>query len=431
MAQPRRPRNARSIDQVTYDVAIVGGGLVGGTLACALAGHGVRTVLIDRLPPTAGLSEDFDGRASAIAASGQRLLSAVGVWPHLAAHAEPIREIRVSDGPSLLFLHYDHAELAEPGAPAEPLGQMLENRTLRAGLAARIARLSAAPRAVLDVRAPATVRGVAQDADFASLTLSDGTRIRARLAVAADGRQSTLRDAAGLRVTGWDYPQVAIVATIAHDHPHQGIAHERFLSPGPFAILPLRDDDTGRHRSSLVWTEHAARAADYLALPAARFLAEIADRVGGFLGRLTLIGPRFSYPLGLQLAEDYARGRLALVGDAAHGIHPIAGQGLNLGLRDVAALTEIVVDAQRLGLDAATADGLARYRRWRRADNLLMAGATDALNRLFSTDAAPVRLARDLGLGAVNAAGPLKRLFMRHAMGLTGELPKLMRGLSI
>jgi 2-octaprenyl-6-methoxyphenol hydroxylase len=251
--------------------------------------------------------------------------------------------------------------------------------------------------------------------------------VTARLVVAADGRESRLRSLAGIPVTGWTYPQVGIVATIGHERPHRGIAHERFLPAGPFAILPLGPDG-GVHRSSLVWTERAALAAQYLALDDRAFLNEIAERIGGFLGDLTLIGPRFSHPLGLQFAARYTEGRLVLVGDAAHAIHPIAGQGLNLGLRDVAALTEIVADARRLGLDLAHPEGLARYERWRRSDNLLMAGVTDTLNRLFSNDLAPVRLARDLGLAAVNQIGPLKRFLMRHAMGHIGDLPQLMRG---
>jgi 2-octaprenyl-6-methoxyphenol hydroxylase len=401
-----------------HDVAVVGGGLVGGALAIALARHGLDVVLVDKLAPAAGLAPTFDGRASAVALAGQRLLAAIGLWDDLAADAEPIREIRVSDGPSLLFLHYDHADVGP-----DPLGFMIENRRLRRAIAGGIAGAGAA----LTVMAPAAVNGFEQDADEARLLLARGGVVRARLAIAAEGRASVLRDAAGIRTSGWDYDQTAIVATIGHDMVHAGIAHERFLAPGPFAILPLKDG----HRSSLVWTETAAAARDYLTLPDDRFLAEIADRVGGFLGRLHLIGPRFSYPLGLQLAESYVRGRLVLVGDTAHGIHPIAGQGLNLGLRDVAALTEVLVDGARLGLDPAHGAGLQAYQRWRRADNLLMSVVTDGLNRLFSTAAGPVRAARDVGLAAVNRLPPLKNLLMKQAMGVVGELPRLMTGKSL
>lgn len=401
---------------ITVDAAIVGAGLVGGTLAVALARHGIRTAVIDRLDPAATLKTTFDGRASAIAASSQTLLAAIGLWPHLAPLSEPIREIRVSDGASPLFLHYDHAQLG-----STPLGFMAENRHYRQAIAAAMGNLREHLTAAIS-----TVTGMSDGPDHITLILADGRQVRAQLAVAAEGRDSKLRELAGIGLTGWSYPQTAIVATIGHARPHDGIAHERFLPAGPFAILPL-PDDAGIHRSSLVWTERADAAASYLALDDARFLAEIAERVGGFLGNLSLIGPRFSHPLGLQFAARYGKGRLVLAGDAAHGIHPIAGQGLNLGLRDVAALTEIVVDARGLGLDLAHPEGLARYERWRRADNLMMAGVTDVLNRLFSNDIAPVRLARDLGLAAVNRIGPLKKFFMRHAMGTVGDLPRLMR----
>jgi 2-octaprenyl-6-methoxyphenol hydroxylase len=413
---------SKTAGTVRTDVAIVGGGLVGATLAVALARHGLEVAIIDRVDPAAMLGERFDGRASAVALSSQRLLAAIGVWDKVEASG-PIREIRVSDGPSLFFLHYDHADLG-----TEPLGFMAENRVLRRALAQtlqdqgpRVRRLS-----------PATAVGFSQEADDGVLSLDDGRRVRARLVVAADGRDSAVRGFAGIPVTGWTYPQVGIVATIGHARAHDGIAHEHFLPAGPFAILPLPDapNDAGRvaHRSSLVWTERADAAAGYLRLPDDAFLAEIAQRVGGFLGPLHLIGRRFSHPLGLQFAARYVEKRLVLAGDAAHGIHPIAGQGLNLGWRDVAALTEILVDAQRLGLDLAHPTGLDRYERWRRADNLLMAGVTDILNRLFSNDVAPIKLARDLGLGMINNLPAVKKVLMRHAMGTVGDLPRLMRG---
>ena len=402
---------------IEVDVAIVGAGLIGGTLACALAGQGIRTAVIDRLDPAAMVQTTFDGRASAIAASSQTLLAAIGLWPHLAPRTGPIREIRVSDGESPFFLHNDHAELG-----STPLGFMAENRHYRAAIASAMADL----RDRLTVISGSTVQGMTNGPDHISLRLDDGRQVQARLAVAAEGRDSKLRERAGIGLTGWSYPQTAIVATIGHARPHDGIAHERFLPAGPFAILPLPDED-GVHRSSLVWTERADAAQGYLALDDGRFLAEIGERVGGFLGALSLIGPRFSHPLGLQFAARYGKGRLVLAGDAAHGIHPIAGQGLNLGLRDVAALTEIITDARDLGLDLAHPESLSRYERWRRADNLVMAGVTDVLNRLFSNDIAPIRLARDLGLAAVNRITPLKRTFMRHAMGTVGDLPRLMR----
>jgi len=399
------------------DVAIVGAGLVGGTLACALAAHGVKTALLDRLDPRAMTHERFDGRASAVAASGQRLLRAIGVWPHLENRGEPIREIRVSDGDAPLFLHYAYTDVGD-----EFLGTMAENRHLRVATLTRMAELESR----LHLIAPAEVSHMSETADAAVLHLADGREIKASLVVAAEGRESKLRDQAGIAVTGWTYPQIAIVATIGHEKPHRGIAHERFLPAGPFAILPLPDEG-GVHRSSLVWTERADAAGAYLALNDAHFLVEIDERVGGFLGSLSLIGPRFSHPLGLQFTQTYVKGRLVLAGDAAHGIHPIAGQGLNLGYRDVAALTEMIVDAKRLGLDIANPDALGRYERWRRADNLMMAGITDVLNRLFSNDVGPIKAARDLGLAIINRVPPLKRRFMREAMGTVGDLPRLMR----
>jgi 2-octaprenyl-6-methoxyphenol hydroxylase len=412
----------QTVPLLRTDVAIVGGGLVGAALAVALAHHGVRVAVIDRQDPAAMVSEAFDGRASAVALSSQKMLAAIGVWPRVSASG-PIREIRVSDAGSLLFLHYDHADIGD-----EPLGFMAENRVLRQALATALRDQAAHVTRI----APAVVTGVTQDADHARLSLADGRQIAAAVVVAADGRGSAVRSLAGIPVTQWTYPQVAIVATIGHARPHDAIAHEHFLPAGPFAILPLPDDvdEAGApvHRSSLVWTERADAAPSYLAMTDADFLAAIAERVGGFLGSLTLIGPRFSHPLGLQFAARYVKKRLVLAGDAAHAIHPIAGQGVNLGWRDVAALAEILVEAHRLGLDLAHPAGLERYERWRRADNLLMAGVTDVLNRLFSNDVPPVRLARDLGLGIVNRLPPVKAFLMRHAMGMVGELPRLMRG---
>jgi 2-octaprenyl-6-methoxyphenol hydroxylase len=401
---------------LTVDVAISGGGFIGGALAVGLARHGITVAVIDKVDPAASLDQGFDGRAFAIALSSKRLLAALDVWPRVAV-MEPIREIRVSDGDSLFFLHYDHAVLGD-----DPLGYMVENRVLRAALASAIADEGSRIQRLT----PATVTDFSQGPDQALLTLADGRTIVASLVIAADGRTSVLREISSIPVVGWKYSQMGIVATIGHARPHDGIAHEHFLPAGPFAILPLADDN-GVHRSSLVWTERADAAPGYLALPEKEFLAEVQNRVGGFLGQLSLIGPRFSHPLGLQFASRYVERRLVLAGDAAHGIHPIAGQGVNLGYRDVAALIEIIVDAKRLGLDLAHPSGLARYELWRRADNLLMAGACDLLNRLFSNDIPPIRMARDLGLAVVNRLGPLKKVLMHHAMGTIGDLPPLMR----
>jgi 2-octaprenyl-6-methoxyphenol hydroxylase len=400
-------------EKLDAEVLIVGGGMVGLTLGCTLAGAGIDVVVVDREDPARLTGAAFDGRASAIAWGSRQALAGAGLWDGMAAHAEPILEIRVSDGDSPLFLHYDHRDLG-----TEPLGYMVENRHIREALFAAAARHGS-----LRLVAPASPATIVRSATGVEGLLEDGTEIRARLAIAAEGRASPLREQAGIGVTAWRYGQTGIVCTVAHERPHRGIAHERFLPAGPFAILPLTGD-----RSSLVWTERAALAPGLVALDDDAFLAELSRRFGGFLGALEVAGPRWTYPLALLHAERYVDRRLALVGDAAHAIHPIAGQGLNLGLRDVAALAEAIVDARRLGLDIGGADVLARYQRWRRFDSVLLIAATDGLNRLFSNDLAPIRLARDLGLAAVNRIAPLKRFFMRHAMGTVGTLPRLVRG---
>lgn len=389
------------------DIAVAGGGMVGICLAVGLAGIGARVALVERRP-IARLAES-DGRGSAIAAASQRLLQGLGLWAQLAPDAQPIREIRVADGGA--FLHFDHGEMEEG-----PLGWIVENAAIRRALARSLSRSDAL---VFDgVRAAAKGEGI--------LALDDGTSLQARLVIAADGRESPLRTAAGIETLRWSYPQAAIVCAVAHELPHRGVAYEHFMPAGPFAILPM----TGR-RSSIVWTERAERAPTYLSLDADAFAEELGRRFGGFLGRVTPIGRRWSYPLSVVHARRYVAPRLALAGDSAHAIHPIAGQGFNIGLRDVAALAEVVADALRLGLDPGDAAALARYERWRRADNLAMLSMTDALNRLFSNDIPPVRLLRGLGLSAVGRAGPLRRLFMRHAMGLAGDLPRLARGLPL
>ena len=400
-------------ETIDAEVLIAGGGMVGLTLGCALAGAGVEVVVIERADPAALTDAAFDGRVSAIAFGSRQALAAIGVWERLAPEAQPILEIRVSDGDSPLFLHYDHRDVGDA-----PLGYIVENRHIREALFA-----AAEGHGRLRLIAPGRVRRLARGAAAVEATLADGRRVRARLAVAADGRESRLRRDAGIAVTSWRYAQTSIVCTVAHERSHRGIAHERFLPAGPFAILPM----TG-NRASLVWTERADLAPEMLALDDAAFTAEMARRFGDFLGALEVAGPRWSYPLALMHAERYTDARLALVGDAAHVIHPIAGQGLNLGLRDVAALAEVLVDARRLGLDLGGGATLERYARWRRFDNTVLIAATDGLNRLFSNDIAPVRLARGLGLAAVDRLAPLKRLFMRHAMGTLGELPRLMRG---
>ncbi len=399
------------------ELLIAGGGLNGLLLGIACAGAGLAVALVDRENPAAILDQGFDGRSSAIAHGSQQVLSALGLWPFIAAEAEPILEIRVADDSALLFLHYDHREL---GADV-PLGWIVENRVLRRALIEHARSLS-----TLAFLAPLEVGGVDTSPFATEAALSDGRRLTVRLVAAADGAGSPLRRAAGIRTVEWRYPQTAIVTTVRHERPHAGIAVEHFLPAGPFAILPM----TGS-RSSIVWTERSELATSLIALPDAAFAAELAARFGDFLGAVEPIGPRWTYPLQLMLAERYVGQRLALIGEAAHVIHPIAGQGLNLGIRDVAALAEIIIDARRLGLDIGDDVLLRRYQQWRRLDALLLAAVTDGLNRLFSNSIAPLRLVRDLGLAAVDRLPPLKRFLMRDAMGITGDLPRLVRGLPL
>ena len=419
-----------SAPDLAADVAIVGGGMVGMTLAAALGSAGLPVAIVDAEAPAAMTAAAFDGRSSAIAFGSQQVLAGIGAWATMAAEAQSILDIRVSDGRatgsvSRLFLHYDHRDLAPGGGGrknAPPFGFIVENRVTRQALLQRLAELPG----VIHV-APSRAASVERRADAVAVVLDDGRKVSARLVVAADGRNSPVRAAAGIRTTEWTYEQTGIVCTVAHEKPHGGVAHEHFLPAGPFAMLPMVDDD-GVHRSSIVWTERRDLAPAMMALDDAAFAAEIERRFGPSLGRLRPIGGRFAYPLTLVHAERYVGHRLALLGDAAHAIHPIAGQGLNLGLRDVAVLAETIVDAQRLGLDIGDGLVLERYQRWRRFDNLVLMAVTDGMNRLFSNDIAPVRLARDLGMAAVNRLPPLKRLFMRHAMGLIGDLPRLVRG---
>jgi 2-octaprenyl-6-methoxyphenol hydroxylase len=401
---------------VTDDVEllIVGGGLIGLLLGVACAGVGLMVAVVDRQDPAALLDDTFDGRSSAIAYSSHKILEGVGVWSAVAAEAEPILEIRVADDESPLFLHYDHRELVT----GNPLGYIVENRVLRRAL---INRARSMPN--LRLMAPLAVRSVSSSALDATASLSDGRHIGTRLVAAADGHKSPLRHEAGIQAIEWQYSQTAIVTTVRHQLPHHGIAVEHFLPAGPFAILPMTCN-----RSSIVWTERAELAPRLVSLSDAAFAVELAARFGDFLGAVEPIGPRWTYPLVLLLAQHYVAARLALVGDAAHMIHPIAGQGLNLGIRDVAVFAELVIDARRLGLDIGAEAVLQQYERWRRFDALALATVTDGLNRLFSNSLSPVRLARDLGLAAVNRLPPLKRLLMRDAMGLVGDLPRLVRG---
>jgi len=400
------------------DVIIGGGGMVGLSLAIALAKGGLDVVVADPVLQSAALDAKFDGRVCALSYASVRMFEALGVWEHLKSDAQPINDILVTDAklgsaPSPFSLHFDAAE-----AHADALGHIVENRHTRTGLFAVASTL-----ANLRLIAPAALTNLESDAAGIVASLANGETIRARLAIAADGRDSPMRELMGLSVISWSYAQWGIVATVAHEKPHNGVAYEHFLPSGPFAILPM----TG-NRSSLVWTEKETLAPAMMQLPDAEFDAEIARRFGSHLGMTKAAGPRWSYPLKFHLARGYVKPRFALAGDSAHGIHPIAGQGFNLGLKDAAALSEIVLDAARLGLDIGALDTLQRYERWRRFDSLVMSFAMDGLNRLFSNDIVPLRILRDVGLGLVDAVGPARRFFMRHAGGDVGKLPRLMKG---
>ena len=395
-------------------VLIIGGGFVGLTLGCALAEDCISSVIIEAGDPRAAVRRTFYGRASAISLTSRRLLEHIGVWKKVANDAAPMLDIRVSEGSSRLFLHYDHREVG-----GEPFGHMVENRLLRHALFDRAGEFPS-----IQLLAPADVAALVRGGDRVDARLVDGRCVRAALIVAADGRDSLVREEAGIRLTRWTYRQTAIVTTVEHEQSHAFVAHEHFLPAGPFAILPLLPET----RSSIVWTERSDLAPTILALDAAGFDRELRRRFGAFLGHARPIGPRFSYPLSLQYAARATATRLALVGDALHAMHPIAGQGLNMGFRDVAALIDVVADEATAGRDPGSAATLARYERWRRFDNMLMLATTDALNRLFSNDFPPLRLARDIGLAAVNRMPPLKRFFVRHAMGTMGDLPRRMRG---
>jgi 2-octaprenyl-6-methoxyphenol hydroxylase len=406
---------ARSSRQRT-EVAVGGAGFAGLALAIALRqalGDPFAVAVID---PTLAHAQSKDPRASAIAAAARRLFEAIDVWDAVAPNAQPILDMMVTDSklddavrPTFLTFGGDVEE-------GEPFAHMVENRHLVDALAAKARDLG------VDLRAGA-VAGFENAGNVVDVSLADGEVISARLLVGADGARSLIREQAGIAIHGWSYDQSAIVTTVAHEREHNGRADEHFLPAGPFAILPL----TGK-RCSIVWTENTREAQRIVALPDDEFHKELEQRFGLQLGELKVIGPRRAFPLGLFTARTFIGERLALIGDAAHIIHPIAGQGLNMGLRDVAALAEAIADAARLGLDPGGPDVLERYQRWRRFDTMTMGIATDGLNRLFSNHSDVLRLARDIGLGLVERMPALKRMFIREAAGFTGDVPKLLKG---
>ena len=415
----------RTEDKITArrscDVLIAGGGFVGLALSLALAklmDPDFRIVLVDaeRLDP-ASLSKD-DARASALSAGTVHLLEALGVWPAIEARAQPFISIEITDTPLNANFRPHLVGFDAELRPGEPGAFMVENADLRRGLAEAVL---AEP--TIEIIAPGSVTSFAVASLAVTATIASGSEIETRLLVAADGKRSRLREQAGIKCVSWSYPQTGIVTTVAHSKPHHGKAVQHFLPSGPFAILPLKGN-----RSSIVWSEEKDRAAEIMAGDKASFLAELVCRFGDHLGTIELAGPRQSFPLDLQIARSFVGDRFVLIGDAAHAVHPLAGQGLNIGIRDVAALAEIIVEGARLGLDLGSPILLERYERWRRFDSALSATAMDGLNRLFSNDSAPLRALRDLGLGLVERTPRLKRFFVREAAGLTGDVPRLLKG---
>ena len=403
------------------DIVIVGGGLNGPALGLALAQGGLRVVVVDARPADARAEAGFDGRAYALAIASKRLLAMIGVWQRLADKVQPILKIKASDGvvgrgPAPFFLTFDHAEMEEG-----PMGFMAEDRHLYAAF------LATMTSAGVELISGESV--VAQEVGAAgvTVTLASGRRLSAKVLVGCDGRTSGVAVRAGIGRTGWGYGQTALVTAIAHEVDHAGTAQQYFMPAGPLAILPL----LGGHLSSIVWSETDAQAVAIQALGDADYLEALRPRFGDFLGEIALAGARFTYPLNLTLANSFVAPRVALVGDAAHGVHPIAGQGLNLGLRDVGALAQVLIEAHRRGEDMGATDVLERYQTWRRFDSTALALGMDGVNRLFSNDNPLLRLGRDLGLGLVNAVPGLRRGFMRQAAGLSGEVPKLLAGRAI
>ena len=401
------------------DLIILGGGLVGLSLAAALDAAGLRSIVVDPADPDSWQSASFDGRTSALSSSSKRMFDTVGISAHFPVPGCPIRRIVVADGLKPGGLTFD------PAAEDEPLGWMNENRHLRSALRAR----AEAGRHIV-LRWGAKAATIDRGAHRVTVTLDSGDVITAPLLAVAEGRNSPTRDAAGIRLARWQYDQAAIVSTLRHQRPHDHVAYEIFYPGGPFALLPMTDDGVG-HRSAIVWSVASADAPGLRSLDDQDFAAEAEAAMGGFLGKVEVLAPRSSYPLGFHHAATITDHRLALVGDAAHGIHPIAGQGVNLGYRDAAALAQVLVEGARLGLDLGDAQLLARYQRWRSLDTFMVALATDGLTRIYGVPGQAASRIRRLGMGLIDRIGPIKARLMAEARGTSGDLPLLLRGLPI
>ncbi len=399
------------------DVAIIGGGMIGLTQALALAAHGITSHVIDRADPAVMMGDGFDGRTSAISSSSFKMLEAIGLGDVLVGKGCPIAKIWVSDGLKPGALDF------VPGEEDGYLGQMFENRLLRRTL---YSAAMASPHIHLHMQA--TITEKICDEGGCIITLDGGTQLSAALLIVAEGRASQTREDIGIKIAQWQYDHAAIVGAITHEKPHNNIAYEIFYPTGPFAVLPMLDNEAGQHRSAIVWSQTRGDAPAYMKMGARAFAAELEKAMGHMLGHVELAAPLASYPLGFHHASQITAQRLVLIGDSAHGIHPIAGQGLNLGLRDVAALTEVLVDGMRLGLDFGDAQLLTRYGRWRSIDTLMVAVATDTLNRLFSIPGKAASAVRRFGMGLVQRAKPAKAFFMAEARGESGALPRLLKG---
>ena len=408
------------------DVLILGGGLVGLSLAIALSRNGVTTIVIDAAEPASQIAPAFDGRTTAVSSSSWRMLQAIGVGEKIAAHGCPIRTIRVSDGlaPGTLTFDPSRGSLSVDGE--DPLGIMFENRLIRQAL-----QQTAAECEHITVIAPARTGEVVRDEAGVRAALTDGRAVMASLLIGAEGRNSPTRDAAHIPIARWHYDHAAMVTTVRHERPHEYVAYEIFYPTGPFAILPMLDDEEGRHRSAIVWSVTAADGPAYMGLSDRAFAAELEKKMGGALGRVEMGSRRWTYPLGFHHAAQVTDLRLALVGDAAHGIHPIAGQGLNLGFRDAASLAQVLVEGARLGLDIGDAQLLDRYQRWRSLDSFSVALATDSLTRIYGVPGRTASAVRRFGMGLIDRIAPLKDRLMAEARGESGEMPLLLRGLPI